>query len=252
MSRRFVLVGLAAAALAILLISYLSLQRRPQQSAQSQDKNRSPEARTEEAQPIEKKEEGATNAEAKSSDQKPAAEQAVADKPEGPKSAAFHPDRAQPVKANSSPQAASIAEALKNKDHPERLSILTRAERYDPAKIDEYLRTAGPSRPFDTAQPARDVPALKAVGTTLFRIKQSGSVKLTVKGAPSGVVSATSVDLGTFQESGLNCATVRADKDGVASVTFVASAGAINDVNILVGSPLASGQVKFVVEIEGK
>jgi hypothetical protein len=76
-------------------------------------------------------------------------------------------------------------------------------------------------------------------------------VKLSVKAAPLSPVSFTSFDLGAFQESKLNSVTVQADKQGIAAVTFVATPGTLNDANILAGSPLSSGQVKFVVDIAG-
>ncbi|MBI3828861.1 MAG: hypothetical protein HY291_05060 [Planctomycetes bacterium] len=146
-----------------------------------------------------------------------------------------------------------MADALKKKDHPERLSALIPAKPFDKAAFEAnpnaYLNTVEPGRCFLCAQPGKDVPALTAQTPRLSRIKQGESVKLTVKGTPLAPVSFTSFDLGTFAESKLNCVTVRADKDGVAAVTFVATPGALNDCNILAGSPLASGQAKFVVEI---
>lgn len=161
--------------------------------------------------------------------------------------------RVVPVKADASPQAAAVSEALKKKDHPERLSALLPAKPFDKAAFEAnpnaYLNTVEPGRCFLCAQPGKDVPALAAKTPGMSRIKQGESVKLSVKGAPLAPVSFTSFDLGTFAESKLNCVTVRADKDGVASVTFVATPGALNDCNILAGSPLASGQARFVVEI---
>jgi len=56
----------------------------------------------------------------------------------------------------------------------------------------------------------------------------------------------TEMDLGTFS-NGLTAITVRADEEGVAKATYTASGGVIADVSVLVGSPLASGQVSFFV-----
>jgi len=217
---------------------YLHAPKRPETAGLPNDEKAAPTAQTPEAKPT--MAEPADESVEKSG-------QVAQDVPEKPPVQNF--GRAVPVKADASPQAASVAEALRTKQHPERLSALIPGERYAPARKAEFLRTVGPSRVFDVAQPGRDVPALKAVGTTFYRLKQGESVKLAVKGAPDGVVSWTAFDMGEFAESKLNCVTVQADKEGVATVTFVAAPGALNDCNILAGSPMASGMTKFVVEI---
>jgi hypothetical protein len=257
MSKRFLFVGLGLAALVILLVS-LSLLRPPaQQATVSEKKETDPQARTEEAQEAQPaKEEGATSAGTKAPEQKPAAKEAGKDLPEELKSAVFNPGRAQTVPPNATPQAASVAEALKQKNHPERLSALIAPKPFDRAAFERdpesYLKTIEPGRVFQCAQPGENVPVLRAEGSRDFRIEQGGSVKLAVKGAPRSPVTFNSFDMGTFSESKLNTVTVRADEQGVASVTFVATPGAINVANILAASPLASGQVKFAIEIMAK
>ena len=163
--------------------------------------------------------------------------------------------RAEPVKSDKNAQAASVAEALKTKAHPERLSaLLPPTKPFDPAAFKanpaEYLNTIEPGRVFGTAAPGPQVPELTAAGARYARISQGDSAILTVKGAPLAPITLTSFDLGKFKENDLNSITVQADKDGLASATFVASPGSLNDVNILAGSPMSSGQVKFVVEIQ--
>ncbi len=85
--------------------------------------------------------------------------------------------RAMPVKADASPQAASVAEALKKKDHPERLSAMIPAKPFDKASFEanpnDYLNSVEPGRCFLCAQPGKDVPALTAQTPRLSRIKQS-------------------------------------------------------------------------------
>ena len=51
-------------------------------------------------------------------------------------------------------------------------------------------------------------------------------------------------------ENLLTAQTVQANAQGIAEVTFEATPGTIEDVNILAGSPVASGQVKFVVNVQ--
>ena len=177
-------------------------------------------------------------------------------------SAAAHPPRlpledgghSQAVQGDRNAQTAAIRETLLTGKHPERVSALLPPKPFDRAAFEAdpapYLNLVEPGRVFQAAQPAKDVPELSTQSPAMTRIARNGEVSLTVKGAPLAPVSFTSFDMGTFKENRLNCITVRADKTGVASVTFVGSAGAINDCNILAGSPMASGQVRFTVTIE--
>lgn len=162
--------------------------------------------------------------------------------------------RSQPVKVATNVQVASVAEALKNKNHPERVSVLFAPTIFDRAAFeanpDGYLNVIEPGRCMASAQPGPDVPVLKAVSDQRVSLSQGESVKLTVKGAPLAPVSLTSLDLATFADNKLNAITVRADKEGVATVTLVATPGALNDVHVLAASPMASSQVRFTVEIQ--
>ena len=171
-----------------------------------------------------------------------------------PRKASFqNAGRALPVKADASPQAASVAAALRTTQHSERVAALLPSAPFDPAAFEKnpaaYLNTVEPGRVFQCAQPRQDVPALVAEGARMLALTTGEKVRLKVRGAPWAPVSFTSFDMGTFSESQLNCVTVRADQEGLAAVTFVATPGTVNDCNILAGSPMASGQARFVVEI---
>ena len=160
-----------------------------------------------------------------------------------------------PVKGDANPQAASVMEALKTKSHPERLSVLIAPEPFNKAKYDAdpdlYARTVTPGRVFQTAAPAADVPELKPLTNTMAVASQNDAVKMSVKATPGSPATFVSQDGGYFQENKLNTITVRADKDGVAAVTYTAGPGTIGDVNVLAGSPLSSGQVRFKVMVQG-
>lgn len=117
----------------------------------------------------------------------------------------------------------------------------------DPAK---YLNVSEPGRCYQSAAPGKDVPVLTAQSPLSSRIKQGESIRLTVKCAPLAPFSVSSFDGGAFAESKLSSVTVRADKEGIASVTFIATPGTLNDCRILGASPLCSGQTRFVIEIE--
>jgi len=79
-------------------------------------------------------------------------------------------------------------------------------------------------------------------------VVQGEAVRLAVQAVPESPVTFTSFDLGQFSNQ-LTTITVLADENGVASTEFLATPGTINDVNILAASPMASGQVKFVVNV---
>jgi hypothetical protein len=120
---------------------------------------------------------------------------------------------------------------------------------YD-ADSSTYLSTFEPGRIFQTAPPAPGTPELKPVGNTFAVGTQSDSIKLSVKTVPGYPATFVTQD-GGFFENKLNGITVKADADGVATATYVAGPGTIGNVNILSGSPLSSGQVRFRVIIQG-
>ena len=162
---------------------------------------------------------------------------------------------AKPIKGDENPSAASVLEALNTKTHPERLSVmLAPTETFDKAAYEAdalgYCSVVIPGRVFQTATPAPGVPELKPLGGTLAVAGQSDPVVLSVQGVPESPVTFTSLDLGYFQENKLNSITVRADKNGTASATFTGGPGTIADVNILAGSPLSTGQVRFKVVVQ--
>jgi len=157
------------------------------------------------------------------------------------------------VRPDANPQTRSVAEALRDKDKPERLSPLIQPKPFDPkayqANPKAYLNVVEPGRVFQTAQPAKDVPRIRPLSPQLQNVKQGESVKLRVQAKPNYPVSFCSFDGGTFKETGLNSITVQANEVGVAEVTFVGSPGTINECNVLAGSPMASGQVKYMVNV---
>jgi hypothetical protein len=154
------------------------------------------------------------------------------------------------VRPENSANAASIVVAAQTGRHPERMSLLIAPKPFDRAAFaadpQAYLDVIEPGRVFQSAEPGPSVPVLDVVGTGSRQIAVGGSCELAVKTAPLAPVTYTTMDLGTFQ-NGLTTITVRADAEGVAKAVYAASGGVIADVSILVGSPLASGQVQFHV-----
>ena len=151
------------------------------------------------------------------------------------------------------PGAASVVEALRTGKHPERLSVAIAPAPFDAAAFqrnpEAYLAVIEPGRVFQTRQPGPDVPALSSLVEDHLEMTQGGQVELVVRAAPLAPVSFTSLDLGIFAENTLSAITVRADKEGIARVHLKGMPGTIGEVSTLVGSPLASGQLRLLVSV---
>jgi len=161
-------------------------------------------------------------------------------------------EKSLPVKGNTNPQVRSVAEALRDKSHPERLSALIPPKQFDPqayrADPASYNNTIEPGRIFQSAQPQRNVPQIRMMSEQLQDVKPGDAVTLRVKAAPKYPVSFSSGDLGSFANK-LNTITVEADEVGVAEVKFYASPGMKNTARIIAASPMASGQASFLVNV---
>jgi hypothetical protein len=160
--------------------------------------------------------------------------------------------KVQPVRADLNPQVASVAEALLDKQHPERLSALAKPTPWslDVFKADplKYINEVQPARAFQSAQPGAGVPVLKPMGSTQLAMTQDAHVILRVITQPNMPATFTSFDLGRFSNE-LASQTVLADRHGVASVQFMAGSGTVDAVHVLAGSPVASGQVNFLIDV---
>lgn len=161
--------------------------------------------------------------------------------------------RPQPIPADANPHVRSVAEALRTGEHPERVSPLVMPEPFDEEAFFQdpqaYLNVVEPGRVWQTAQPGPDVPRLRAQGSAGHRIEFGQSVPLRIQAAPGAPVTFTSFDAGSF-ENRLTSITVQADERGVAQATFTASSGTLSRVRILAASPMAAGQVEFLVRVE--
>jgi len=161
--------------------------------------------------------------------------------------------RVRPVRARANRQVASVAEALRTRRFPERVSPLIRPRRFDRKAYERspeaYLRRVEPGRVFQSAQPGPGVVRIRSVGRTTFRVGQGEVVRLRVQAVPGAPVTFTSFDLGAF-ENELPSITVRADRRGVAEARFRGTPGTYDRVNILAASPMTSGRVRFCVYVE--
>jgi hypothetical protein len=145
-------------------------------------------------------------------------------------------------------QVASVASALQQHDHPERLSALVQPPVFDAAAYAanpaRYANDVVPGRALQSAAPGPNVPVLLPLVPTQATISQDQTTILRVKSQPGSAVTFTSFDLGHFGNA-LASQTVTTDANGVGSVSFTAGPGTIDAVHVLAGSPGASGQVLF-------
>ena len=165
------------------------------------------------------------------------------------------------VAVDANPQVAAVVEAIKNRDKdPEKYasavsifgkpsSFNLKRYRSDKDYRKQYLTTVEPSRVFSPAQPGKDVVRIQSLSPREQDIVQGERLKLRVAGVPDSPISFTSMDLGRFVGNELTSITVNADSRGVAEVEFTAPPGTIERVNIMAASPVASGQVRLVVNV---
>jgi hypothetical protein len=150
----------------------------------------------------------------------------------------------------SHPQAKSVAEALRTGTHPERLSPLIPARKFDRAAFlsnpDDYMSVAEPGRVFQAAPAGTGVQALTALTPRRVNVDQGSAVTLSVKAEAGMPVTFTSFDGGLFG-NGFVSQTVVAGADGKASVSFRGVEGTIANSQILASCPTCSGQARFTV-----
>ncbi|MBD3222238.1 hypothetical protein GF314_13455 [bacterium] len=153
------------------------------------------------------------------------------------------------VPGDANPQVASVVEAARTGQHPERRTALAMPDPFDRASYEKdpqaYLDVCEPGRVFQPAQPGKDVPMISARSDTSVEVAVGESTTLAAMAAPGAPVTFTSFDLGLFSNE-LTSITVQADDAGIARATFTA-VGCVNDVNILAASPYCSGRATFMI-----
>jgi hypothetical protein len=150
-------------------------------------------------------------------------------------------------------QRASVVEAARSGEHFERRTTLTPARPFDPVAYrrdpEAYLRVIEPGRIFQSAKPGPDVKPLEIVGDAELRMDARSSVSLSVRAEPGAPVTFHSSDGGGF-ENRLTTITVRADDQGLARARYLATPGTYADVHVTAASPMTSGRVLFVIEVD--
>lgn len=151
------------------------------------------------------------------------------------------------------PQVKSVAEAIRDGKHPERLSTLLYSKQpFDLATYRRapaaYLDICEPGRAFQPAQPGPGVQRIAPVHPPFKTVAQGASVTLSAKGLPHSPVTFTSTDLGIFANQ-LTSITADTGEDGIATVRMLGTPGTIADVHVIVASPVTSGQLRMIVHV---
>ena len=157
-----------------------------------------------------------------------------------------------PLAPDVNPQVASVAEALRTGDHPERVSMQVVPAAFDAEGYardpQAYLDVVEPGRVWQMAANVEGIGEITVVGSAFHEIPALGSASLDVRVPPGAPVTFTSLDLGAFI-NGLSSMTVAADAQGLARAVFHARAGTLASCTILAACPVTTGQVSFWVEI---
>ena len=157
-----------------------------------------------------------------------------------------------PVAGDANVNVRSVVEAAQGSHHPERLATLIAPAPFDAGRFaanpQAYVDVVEPGRVFQSAQPGADVLVLRSLSSTNLTMTQEGQVVLRVKTQPLAPVTFTSFDGGRLSNQ-LVSQTVLADAHGVAVTAFTAGAGTVDGVQVLAGSPMASGQVHFDIHV---
>lgn len=111
-----------------------------------------------------------------------------------------------------------------------------------------YLSGIIPGRVWLSADPSPDIPPLLAMVEPVQQVAQDQTLSIRLSGAPNAPVSLTCLGSGFFPANQRNAITVLSDAAGVATVAFRTKHP--GDVPILAASPLASGRIRFLLEVQ--
>jgi hypothetical protein len=111
-----------------------------------------------------------------------------------------------------------------------------------------YLSGIIPGRVWLSADPSPDIPPLLAMVEPVQQVAQNQTLIIRLSGAPNAPVSLTCLGSGSFPVNQRNAITVLSDAAGVATVEFRTKNP--GDVPILAASPMASGRIRFLLEVQ--
>ncbi len=151
------------------------------------------------------------------------------------------------------PHRASVIEAVKSGKYPERLSVQVPALPFDQSEYirdpEAYVSRVEPARVFQSAGPAQGVAEIESVGSYPSELTQGTPLVLRVKADPSGPVSFHTFGGGYFEASGLSSISVRTDKNGYATVSYMPTAAVVGSTTIWAASPILADHVEFELNV---
>jgi hypothetical protein len=110
-----------------------------------------------------------------------------------------------------------------------------------------YLARAEPGRVWQSAHGSSTTPKLVAYGSRSYSISPSSGIDLTVTGPPyCAPVTFTCFGDGSFS-NGFNTITIQASGTPAVATAHFTSPGQIDRTTVLASSPMAVGQVRFLV-----
>lgn len=182
----------------------------------------------------------------------PAAAQAPAPAADIPASPPAHPYVITATDPN--PRVQSILEAKRTGRFPERLTPLVAPKPFDASAWERdpesYLNVVEPGR-VEQASQDPNAPAITTTEPPRIRHVPTGeTLVLKVRAVPGAPVSWACTRGGLFAESKVGAVTVRADADGIASVTFFATPHAEGETTVLAASPFCAGQAEHILLID--
>ncbi len=150
----------------------------------------------------------------------------------------------------------SVVEALADGKHPERLSPMVSAAKFNKEQWDvnprAYLSVVEPGRIYDTLPPGKNVPVLKMISSAYTFAVVGEAIRLQVQTKPNSPVTFTNF-LNGFFENGLRSITVVSNTEGIAEAVSTMPIGNLpTKAEIVAASPVASGSVRFVIEAAPK
>ena len=160
--------------------------------------------------------------------------------------------RTQLVDKDANVDVQSIAEAVRNNNHPERLSAFVKPADFDQDKFladpQAYLDVVEPGRVFQSAEYAEGVENIFRTNGFFHQLLQGESVLLSTRSEPMMPVTFYSNRLGRFQNQ-LTSISVQADEQGHAEARFFATPGTFGDLDIIASSPLNSDQASWLIRV---
>ena len=157
------------------------------------------------------------------------------------------------VSKTDSPAAAKLLEESSVLGKHLYKSTFSKAEPFDQeaylASPEKYLVLTRPGRIRQSLPSGKGIVPLQTGSGQYFEVLQGESTFLIAKAEPGMPVTFHTQQLGEF-ENRLKTISVAANKDGLAKVQYKAVSGVIGQVHVVAASPVHSGRLTYVVDVQ--